>query len=251
MRFAAEISYEGRGFYGWQIQPGLPSVQGALEDALSLLNGSHVDVAGAGRTDAGVHARAQVCSFDMAREWEPRRLLLAINANLPEGASVMRVREAAPGFHARFDAVSREYMYYIWHNSAIYPQLRPNVCWIKGGGYDWDRAAIACKYLVGEHDFGAFCRSVDRPENSVRTIYRARLLRRGSMLRLHIAGNGFLTNMVRIILGCLERVAVGAREPEWINELLLGKCSRNICGRTFPPEGLFLWKINYDPPLWN
>lgn len=251
-RYVAEISYNGACFSGWQVQPGLRTVQGALEDALSLLDGRRVAVAGAGRTDAGVHAKGQVCTFDLDKKRDDRRLLLAINANLGKGASALRLAEApSPQFHARFDAVSREYIYYIWNASAIYPMLEPNVCWLKAGGYDWTKARRACDFLVGEHDFGAFCRSTDRPENSVRTIYKASLRKKGSLIWLHVSGNGFLTNMVRIIVGNLELVARGAKEPEWMEYLLKNREERAACGRTFPPQGLFLWRINYRQSLWN
>lgn len=251
-RYVAEVSYNGACFSGWQVQPGLCTPQGALEGALSLLNGVSVSVAGAGRTDAGVHAKGQVCTFDLNKKWEPRRLLLAVNANLDEGVSVIRLAEApSPGFHARFDAVSREYVYFIWNSSTIHPVLKSNVCWLPSGGYDWTKARTACHYLVGEHNFGAFCRQGDRPEDSVRIIFRAMLRKRGNLIRFHITGNGFLTNMVRIIIGNLELVARGNKEPEWINALFDGTDSREGCGRTFPPQGLFLWRINYDLPLWE
>lgn len=251
-RYIAEVSYDGSRFHGWQLQPGLATVQGILEDALSLLNGSRVAVAGAGRTDAGVHARGQVCSFDLDKEWDMRRLILAINANVTKGASVIRLSLAPrPDFHARFDAKSREYVYFIWNASTIYPLLEPNICWLKPSGYDWSAAQRACHYLEGEHDFRAFCRSSDRQDDSVRTIYNAKLMRRGGLIWLRIVGSGFLTNMVRIILGNLELVARGEKEPEWIKKLLLGASKRADGGRTFPPNGLFLWRINYQPSPWS
>lgn len=251
-RYVAEVSYNGTPFFGWQVQPGLRTVQGSLEEALFLLNGSRVDVAGAGRTDAGVHARGQICTFDMDKKWEARRLLLAINANLNYGVSVLRLALApSPNFHARFDAVSREYIYFIWNSSTIYPMLEPNVCWLKSGGYDWMKAQKACRCLVGKHDFGAFCRRADRPENAVRNIHRAALRKTGKLVRFHIIGDGFLTNMVRIIVGNLELIARGDKEPEWLETLIGGMNERSDCGRTFPPQGLFLWRINYDASLWN
>lgn len=250
-RYVAEISYDGGSFYGWQLQPGLPTIQGALEDALSVLNGSPVVVAGAGRTDAGVHARGQVCSFDLDREWQAARLMPAINANLAKGVSVMRLTKAPrEDFHARFDAGNREYIYFVWNSPVIYPALEPYVCWLKAGGYDWLRAGQACACLEGKHNFGAFCRLADRPDDPVRTIYRARLSKKGSLIRLRLTGNGFLTNMVRIIMGNLELVARGVKEPEWIKTLLTETGERGDGGRTFPPGGLFLWKINYYPSPW-
>lgn len=251
MRYAAQISYCGTNFCGWQIQPDQASVQGALEDSLSLLNGSHVQVDGAGRTDAGVHARAQVCSFDMGETWDERRLMLAANAHLPEGVSVMRTARVCDSFHARFSAVSREYCYFSWTGSSIYPHIKPYVCWLKHGRCDWKRAAAACRRLEGTHDFKNYCRTDNRPEDSVRTLHRVSLSRHGQLLRLYIKGGGFLTNMVRIIMGNLEQVALGLHDPEWIGELLESDCGRTSGGRTFPPSGLFLWRINYCPSPWT
>ncbi len=251
VRYAAEISYNGACFFGWQIQPEKPSVQLALEVALSGLNGSYVNVIGAGRTDAGVHARGQVCSFDMAKKWDERKLLLALNVNLPEGVSALKLAEARPDFHARYDAISREYLYFIWTGSSIYPHLVPVTYWAKGNSYDWSLAAEACKYLEGEHNFGNFCRRSNLPNNAVRTMYSVKLHRRGRLVYLRVKGNGFLTNMVRIILGDLELVAKKERKPEWISELFEDVHDRTYGGRTFPPTGLFLWKIHYGLSPWN
>jgi tRNA pseudouridine38-40 synthase len=252
VRYAAEVSYNGAFFFGWQVQPERPSVQLALEDALSVLNGNHVNVIGAGRTDAGVHAKGQVCSFDMAKKWDERRLLLALNANLPQGVSVLRIAEASPDFHARYDALSREYIYFIWTGSTIYPHVVPFTHWIKGGNYDWDLAGKACQYLEGEHYFGNFCRASCKPQNAVRTMYSVRLRHRGShLMYFRIKGDGFLTNMVRIILGDLELIAKKEKKPEWIKELFDDASDRTCGGRTFPPTGLFLWKIQYKLSPWK
>lgn len=251
-RYAAEVSYDGALFRGWQVQPGLHTVQGSLEAALEALNGTPVSVAGAGRTDMGVHARAQVCTFDLPKAWEPARLLLAINAHLPAGVSAMRVAPVPEDFHARFSAASREYVYFLWNASTIYPMLAPYVCWVKNSSaYEWSRAAEACRYLEGTHDFGAFCRAVDRPDDSVRTMFRVRLRQKGNLVWLRVLGNGFLTNMIRIMMGNLELVAKGVHDPDWIKTLLEEGTSRSEGGRTFPPEGLFLWKINYEDSPWT
>ncbi|MEG1800195.1 MAG: tRNA pseudouridine synthase A, partial [Synergistaceae bacterium] len=114
-RYAAEIGYEGAKFYGWQRQTGFTTVQEAIEQALTKINkNKYVDVAGAGRTDSGVHAKGQVCSFDMDKDWDPFRLRLALNANLPSGAYSVKLVKVDSSFHARFSAVSREYVYFIW-----------------------------------------------------------------------------------------------------------------------------------------
>jgi len=252
IRYAAEVSYDGSKFYGWQRQRGLPSVQGAIEESLFLLNGKEcVTVTGAGRTDAGAHAAAQVCSFKMAREWGERELMLALNSNLPDGVTVMRTARVRQDFNARYDAVSREYMYFIWNASSIYPHIKPFTCWLKRGNYDWSLASLACAYLEGEHDFKNFCRAGNSYGRTVRQLYSVKLRRKGNLIRLHVVGNGFLTNMVRIIAGCLESVAAKEHDPEWIGELLTAGRSRSDGGKTLTSSGLFLWKINYNPPLWN
>ena len=251
MRYAAEISYDGGRFFGWQIQPELPTVQQALEEAASALNGGHTDVAGAGRTDTGVHARAQICTFDMKREWEPRSLMLAINAHLPPGVSVMRTARVADDFHARFSALKREYRYFIWNASSIYPHTKPYAAWLKHGGYDWAAAAATAKFLEGEHDFRNFCRLEGYEHTTVRRIERARLVRRGRLVVFQIRGDGFLHNMVRIILGNLELAALGKIRPEEIKELLDTETrTRSDGGRTFPACGLWFWKVTYGAPIW-
>ena len=252
MKYAAKISYDGSRFYGWQIQPGLPTVQEYLEKGFTRINKNiPVAVAGAGRTDAGVHAAGQVCSFEMEQDWDTDRMLLAINANIPDGMSVMEITKVPEDFHARFDAREREYRYFIWNSSTIYPHLVPVTCWIKQRYYNWDKAAEACKYLEGEHDFGSFCRQVDRPENAVRTMHSVSIEQKGGLVIFRVVGSGFLTNMVRIMVGNLEQIARGVHEPEWINELYKNGSERSDGGRTFPASGLFLWNINYDISLWK
>jgi len=250
MKFAAEVSYHGALFSGWQTQPQLPTVQEEIEKVLSLLNNGAVKITGSGRTDAGVHARGQVCSFEMAESWRPDKLLLAVNANLPAGIQFMRVAETEENFNARFDTQSREYVYFIWNSRAIYPHIEPFVCHLKAGSYDWNLAAKACRLLEGRHDFQAFCKKNEVPENSVRTLYSVRLYRRGALLWLHVKGDAFLMNMIRIILGNLELVAQGKRKAEWLTELL-EQGEREDSGRTFPAQGLFFWRANYGRRIFE
>ncbi len=249
-RYAAEVSYDGGRFSGWQVQPDQPSVQQAIESALSLLNGGPTHAAGAGRTDAGVHARAQVCSFDMARQWEPRKLTLAVNSNLPEGVSFIRTAQVSDDFHARFSAVEREYRYFIWNSSTIYPHLKERVFWLKSPGRDWKLAARAAAGLLGTHDFKNFCRTESSDKSTVRTISKIKLTHRGPLVVFQIRGDGFLHNMVRIILGNIELAARGELAPEAVAELLSPEKSREDGGRTFPACGLYLWEITYNEKLW-
>ena len=250
-RYAAELSYNGSLYFGWQVQPGRLSVQEAVEDVLTMLNKQPVSVTGAGRTDSGVHARAQVCSFDMSKEWDEYRLLMALNSNLPEGISAMRLKKTSPDFHARYDALKREYVYFLWTGKTRYPHIAPFTHWIMGDRYDWGLASEACRFLEGEHNFSNFCRAPNVPDNPVRTMYEVKLRRRGPLIWLRIVGSGFLTNMVRMIMGDLELVAKGEREPDWMKSLFEPGSDKRTAGRTFPPIGLFLWRIEYGEPLWN
>lgn len=249
MHFAAEVSYNGGLFCGWQTQPWLATVQKELERVLSLLDGAPIKVTGSGRTDAGVHARAQMCSFEMSRCWAADKLMLAVNANLAPGIQLMRAAKAPDGFNARFDAQSREYVYFIWNAPAIYPHITPFVCHIKARGYDWNSVRKACQLLEGTHDFSAFCKKTEIPQNAVRTLESVRLYKRGALVWLHVKGNAFLMNMIRIMLGNLELVALSKKSPEFISNLLKNGC-REEGGRTFPPHGLFFWRANYKYRLF-
>jgi tRNA pseudouridine38-40 synthase len=239
------ISYNGAAFSGWQSQPGDAGVQDAVEAALSKI-GEKVRITGAGRTDAGVHARGQVAHFDALREWEPRRLVLAINAHLPESVSVMKARAVSDGVDARRSALSREYRYFIWNASTCYPHIRPYVYWLLGTHSEWSAAAGAVSLMEGRHDFGAFCRAADRPDNTVRNVKRARIVRRGNLVTFKITAESYLANMVRIAAGILLSVAEHKRDADWFESILNGG-DRSKSARTLPASGLFLWRVAYGP----
>lgn len=249
-RYALEISYEGGAFGGWQSQSDGRGVQDALERALLEL-GERTRADSAGRTDAGVHARAQVASLSLSQEWEPRRLVLALNAKLPPSVSVMRAARTDDSFHSRRSAVSREYRYFIWNGSACYPHIKPFVCWLPGK-YDWARAAAAAKRLEGSHDFRAFCRKADCPESAIRNVLRARLIRRGNLVIFQIEANAFLTNMIRIAAGNLLEIAKGRQDADWLSGLLSGLPDRSASAKTLNPSGLFFWRARYPFPIeWH
>ncbi|MCF7936337.1 MAG: tRNA pseudouridine(38-40) synthase TruA [Synergistales bacterium] len=245
MTYAARIAYEGGAFSGWQRQPNAPTVQAAVEKALALLCGEPVAVTAAGRTDAGVHARSQVISFSTTRERDNATLRKALDANLPDTVAVMDLRRAPPGFDARRDATWREYLYTIWTGHALYPQLRPYVC-REPRPVDWNQVQAACALTEGTHDFGAFCRRSERPENSVRTLYRVRMRRRGPLVRLRFRGTAFLTNMVRILAGSYLEVGRGRRSLRWFRDLLEG-AQREQAGPTAGAHGLVFWNVGYAP----
>jgi tRNA pseudouridine38-40 synthase len=160
----------------------------------------------------------------------------------------MKACAVSGGFDARRSALSREYRYFIWNASTCYPHIRPYVYWLHGSHYDWSAAAAAASLMEGRHDFGAFCRTSDRPENTVRTVKRARITKRGNLVTLKITADAYLTNMVRIAAGNLLSVAERKRDADWF-ESLLGGGDRNESARTLPASGLFLWRVTYPPSL--
>jgi tRNA pseudouridine38-40 synthase len=249
-KYVIELSYDGAGFCGWQSQPGGGGVQDAIGRALAGL-GELARTTGAGRTDAGVHARAQVAHFEAAKDWAPRRLVLALNARLPQSVSVIRAARAPDDFDARRSAVSREYRYFIWNSPVCYPHIRPFVHWRTGSHYDWARASSAVSVLVGRHDFRAFCRREDRPGNTTRTVLLARLIRRGRFIVFRITADAYLTNMVRMIVGSLEAIAAGRRDEFWLTRRLEGDENDAGGAQTAPASGLFLWRVNYGMEIFD
>jgi tRNA pseudouridine38-40 synthase len=246
VKYAAKLSYDGSAFCGWQKQKGIAgaTIQDTFESALAILDGGHVPVTVAGRTDKGVHAAGQVASFSMSRYWEPEKLRNALDANLPESVAVMSVSGVPENFSARRSALWREYIYFVWKEHGCPPHIRPYV-WKNTVPWDHGRIREACSIIEGEHDFSAFCRLGDCPENSIRTVIRANFSSRGSLYRVRVRGKSFLTNMIRIILGSIDLVGTGKKDIPWLESLLQGK-SREEAGPTAPARGLFLWKVGYE-----
>lgn len=248
-KYAVKISYTGTNYAGWQRQPDAISVQQRVEEALFRL-GEDSAVTGAGRTDAGVHALGQVASFGAKKFWQPGRLLLAMNSHLPADIRVMDVRAVSENFDARRNALWREYRYFIYHGSSCLAPLRPFVWWNKFA-WDFERVREACRFLVGTHDFRAFCKATECPKNSERTILRACCKRVGSLSVVQVRGESFLNNMVRIIVGNLDAIGRGERSVDWFKSLFVnGGRNRKCSGLTAPAAGLFFWKVGYAD-VWN
>lgn len=243
MRYGALVSYLGTSYAGWQRQARGTGIQEKIEESLFAISGKIVSVTAAGRTDAGVHARGQIISFDLEKEWRPDKLVLALNFYLPPDVVVLKTGKTLPKFDARRDALWREYRYFIWHGNALPPFLQGRVWWNK---FQWnfDETRKACALYEGTHDFRAFCRAVECPDRPVRTIYRATLRRKGNLAIFTVMGNAFLTNMVRIMAGNLNAVGRGKQGSSWIEYLLTGR-ARSDSAMTAPPEGLYLWKVSY------
>jgi tRNA pseudouridine38-40 synthase len=249
VKYAAQVAYVGTNYSGWQRQPDALSVQQVLEEALQNLSSEPVQIVGAGRTDGGVHAMGQVASFTMDKAWAPGRLMIAANFHLPLDVSLMRVWRVPEDFHARSSALWREYRYFIWHGESCWPHLRSLVWWRKR---PWDASKVreACKILEGQHDFRAFCKTGECPENSVRTLSRVRYRRgivipQGNLSLIVVRAPSFLTNMVRIIIGNLDRIGCGKEPTSWLEGLLNGN-ERSASGMTVPASGLYLWRVAYE-----
>jgi len=243
-RYRMTVAYDGGPFAGWQVQPDRPTIQGELESALQQLTGAPARVHASGRTDTGVHARGQVAHFDLARRVEPRRLLLGLNAVLPDSIRVTALAAAPGAFHARYSATGKEYRYFIWNGPQTPPWLRG---WRTPMRDPLDVAAMraAAAPLIGEHDFAAFSANPHREiEGTVRRLDELRLIRRGPELTLIARGNGFLYRMVRSLAGFLIRVGQGALPPESAVDILASRI-RTARVPTAPPQGLFLWRVNY------
>lgn len=248
-RYAMQVSYKGKDFSGWQKQPNSRTVQGVLESALELLAGHPVTVYGAGRTDKGVHALGQVVSFDLNRHWAPEKLLLAVNAHLPKDVRVMRMRYVDNSFHARYSALWREYVYFIWTGRVCFPHFSDYV-WHRKQKWDISKARRACKLFWGTKDYRAFCRKSECPPSAFRTIHKAEVFSRGDLVWFRVRGDSFLTNMVRIMVGTLDYICTGKKDIDYLEELLQGKAERPDAGPTAPADGLFFWRVGYPRSLW-
>jgi tRNA pseudouridine38-40 synthase len=252
---ALVVSYDGAPFAGFARQPGLETVQGRLESALETVLRRPVETVGAGRTDAGVHALGQVVSFD-ARGGEVDRetLLRSLNALVGSSIVVRDICQAAPGFSARFDAVSREYRYRIV-DGPVPPLFLKPVAWWSKRALDLDAMREGARLLVGEHDFRSFC--VTESAAGKRTVRRLDTLEIAEETQLgercvvmRVVGNAFLHSMVRTIVGTLAEVGTGRRKSAWVGEVLATR-DRSAAGPTAPPQGLTLWSVEYPPQCWK
>jgi tRNA pseudouridine38-40 synthase len=251
---ALTVAYDGSGFSGFARQPGLRTVQGSLESALSTALRREILVVGAGRTDTGVHALGQVVSFDAdGTEPDSARLRRSVEALAGDGISVREVRRARPGFSARFDAVSREYRYRLFVGVER-PLFTAAFAWHVGGGLDVDAMREGAANLVGEHDFASFCvaeSAVGKPTH--RRVDVCEVIEEEHFgercLAVRVVGNAFLHSMVRTIVGTLIEVGSGRREPSWVGDALAAR-TREAAGPTAPAHGLTLWCVEYPADVW-
>lgn len=238
------IEYDGTEYLGWQTQPNGKTIQGSLEDCLRQITGERIHVIGSGRTDAGVHALAQVAHFKTKSPIDIQSLQRALNSLLPKDILVKKVEEVGDDFHARKKAMSKVYEYRIL-NRPLRSVFHRHYAWHIPQKLNREAMEKATHYLIGEHDFSSFKSSGTSSRNFIRKVLRAEWKRgREGILCFEIEANGFLKQMVRTIVGTLVEVGKGKISPEEFKEILLSK-DRRKAGPTAPPHGLFLKEVKY------
>jgi tRNA pseudouridine38-40 synthase len=233
-----ELCWDGAGWSGWQRQPAACTIQGEVERVLAQISGHQIAVMAAGRTDAGVHALHQVCSFETPVVLDHERVLRGMNALLPASIAVLKLHPAPEGFHARFWAKGKLYRYRFLAGRRKCP-FRSRHTWVWGGALDCSLMAEAAAGLKGQHDMSGFRAQGCMAKSTVRTIEAVRLFRSQDELHFEVEGNGFLRHQVRIMAGTLFDIGRGKLPPDRIQEIL-EEGDRRRGGRTAPPHGLWL-----------
>jgi tRNA pseudouridine38-40 synthase len=240
------LSYDGTAYQGWQIQAGRPdlrTIQGTIEKGLTRLTGAPVRVIGASRTDAGVHARGQVAHFETESSIPTASFPAALNSVLPQDIRILAAEEVSSSFHAQYSALGKSYLYTIDRHQVPDVFRRHYALHVP---YELNLAAMqrAADFFVGTHDFRSFCASGSSVKTFTRTVTHCQLVEQNSWLYLKISANGFLYNMVRIIIGTLLEVGRGKLAADAIPSIIAGR-DRTLAGPTAPPHGLCLWQVEY------
>lgn len=243
MRVAACVEYDGGAYSGWQTQDHAPSVQAQVEAALGFVADSPVRVSCAGRTDAGVHAAGQIVHFDAAVDRPDNAWVFGANTRLPPDISLHWARAVAPDFHARRDAIEREYRYLIWNHPARSALFGTRTAQCRYP-LDTGRMHDAGQHLLGEHDFSAFRAAACQSNTPWRRLEALQVARHGDVVEVRIVANAFVHHMVRNIVGTLMVIGRGEEPVEW-TQLLLAARDRTRAGPTAPAGGLYLWHVVY------
>lgn len=251
-RYALKVEYDGRPFSGWQRQPGLPTVQGAIEAALAKLEPREHNIAAAGRTDTGVHGIGQVAHCDMDKDWDPFRLSEAVNYHLkPAPVAITACAQVDPDWHARFSALERRYLFRLLCRRAPLT-FETGELWRVPHALDGAAMQQAADHLIGKHDFTTFRSSICQAVSPVKTLDELRVqeIQRpdGQEFQFHVRARSFLHNQVRSFVGTLERVGAGGWHPDDVRDALNAR-DRAACGPVCPPQGLYLAHVTYptDP----
>lgn len=242
-RYKLLIEYHGGPYQGWMKLPGIPTVQGALEEAAAKIEGAAVEVVGAGRTDSGVHATGQVAHLDLALD-RPEKIADALNFHLrPHPISVLKAEPAADDFHARFSAEARHYRYVIVNRRADLA-LERGLAWRVPAKLDAAAMHDAAQRLLGTHDFTTFRDTACQAASPLKTLDRLDVARLGDRIEFTLSARSFLHRQVRSMVGSLVEVGRGFQRPDWIREILRA-ADRKACGPVAPADGLFLERVDY------
>ena len=239
------IEYDGKDFNGWQKQPNKLNIQGEIERAIEEITGEKVDLIASGRTDAGVHALAQMANFKTNSNLPVEKYPIALNTKLKKSIRIQKAEEVEEDFHSRYHCKQKTYRYVI-NNSEQGSSIYRNLEYFVPNKLNVEKMQEAVKYFEGEHDFKAFKASGTSSKSSVRTIYNAEVIEKPyNRIYIELTGNGFLYNMVRIIAGTLVDVGMGKIKPEEIKQIIESK-DRNMAGKTLQPNGLYLVSVMYE-----
>lgn len=243
-RVALGIEYDGRGFCGWQTQPGGCGIQDCLEGAMAHIHGEPVHTTVAGRTDAGVHASAQIVHFDSVNSRPLEAWVRGVNSQLPMGVSVLWARQVPGEFEARKSALERTYRYVLLNRAVRPALLAGRVGWVFGE-LDEGSMAVAAQSLVGTHDFSAFRAAECQARSPVRDMRRISVARQGEFIFFEFRANAFLHHQIRNMVGALVWVGLGRRPVSWVEDVLASR-DRTRGAATFAPDGLYLAGVRYD-----
>lgn len=242
-RYLLKLSYLGTNFCGWQVQPNGNTVQAELCTTLKVIFNKDIGVTGCSRTDSGVHANEFYCHFDVDTNIPTKNLIEAINHNTSKDISVFDCFKVQDDFHARYSCAAKNYIYRICNSAQPNPFENGRSLWYKYQ-LDVEKMNIAAKQFIGEHDFSAFCSAGSSIESKVRKLTDCSVTKSGNIITVSVTANGFLYNMVRIIVGTLIEVGSGKRESDSI-AFSIASCKRENAGVTAPPDGLYLNKVFY------
>ncbi len=250
-RYRITVAYDGTNYHGWQEQAGAVTIESVLNETLSRVLGEDIHVMGASRTDAGVHAYGNVAVFDSETTIPGDRISYAVNPHLPEDIRIMRSEETDPDFHPRYAACRKTYAYHIYNGRIPNPARRLYSCQVPVP-LDLGAMQEAGKYMEGTYDFKCFCAAGAQVKTTVRTVNEVRVIRNtaadgeGEEITVFVTGEGFLYNMVRIMVGTLIKVGRHVYPPSHVEEIIASR-DRTLAGDTAPAKGLFLQKIEYLP----
>ncbi len=242
-RVLLTISYDGTAYHGWQVQPNGITVQQTMQDALEKLLGSRPAVTGCSRTDAGVHAKEFCCHLDCEERIPEKAFVKGLNGILPEDIAVLSCRRVSDDFHARYNAKGKTYSYYFLNSLTPNP-FCARYAWQVERNFSIDRMNAFCEMLIGTHDFAAFSSSGRSVEDTVRTVRECHVHRQGDQVIFTVTADGFLYNMVRIMVGTALAVSDGKTDPADAYTMFQTG-NRALTGETAPPHGLFLEKVWY------